>query len=212
MTRAVCIDSDDEVVTGICTAYRDQHIYPLLAPQLGMTRLTGAGATRAALSRELSAGGVALITGSGHGFSNRFTGQHREAVLQIGQYAPIEVAGSIVHLLACETGQALGANLVANGCHAFFGYDETFVFPVEVAPLFLEADSQIDLTLAAGRTAQEAYDAAVRMFNRHIRRLLVLGKPFLAAVLARNRDHLCAPTKDPKWGNPHASLPPAGAS
>ena len=206
MSRGIAIDSDDELVTRVCRTYRDAHVYPKIAQAMQMTRLAGADATRAKVGALLGTGGVDLITGSGHGFPERFTGQGRDPILEIGSYAPVEVSGAIVHLLSCETAKELGADLVSNGCKAFFGYDETFVFPDEAARLFLEADSQIDLKLAEGATAEEAYRAAIRVFDRHIVRLLQAGQVFVAAALKRNRDHLCAPPKDPKWGDPAAKL------
>jgi hypothetical protein len=206
MSRCLGIDADDEFVTRICRQFRGQQVYPRLTQSLQTTLLGGVAATRTNALAVLGSGGTRLITGSGHGFAERFTGQGQLSVLEVGQYNPLEVTGAIVHLLSCNTAQQLGPDLVANGCTAFFGYDDEFVFPDQAAALFLDADSQIDLTLAGGGTAQEAYDAAILVFDRHIRRMLQTGNVFIAAALKRNRDHLCAPSTDPRWGDRNARL------
>jgi hypothetical protein len=208
MIRAVAVDSDDEIVSETCRTYRDEHVYPELEVNVSLQRFEGAAAARANVAPALAPGTVDFITGSGHGFRERFTGQNRDSILEVGLYAPQEVDGTIVHFLSCDTAQDLGADLVSNGCRAFFGYDAVFVFPDEGARFFLESDAQIDLALAQGKTADEAYQAACRAFDRRIRQLLQLGKVYVAAALKRNRDHLCAPSRDRRWGHPDARLAP----
>ena len=207
MARAVGVDSDDEDVTAACLEYRAENVYPYLADQ-GMTVTTFAGpqADRTLVQPEIQQATVGFISGSGHGFPNRFTGQRRLSILELGQYNPPEVAGKIIHLLSCETAGLLGADLVAKGCLAFFGYDENFFFPLNKPEVFLDCDSVIDQRLADGLTAEEAHDEAIAAFDRRILQLLKAGNTFLAAALERNRDHLCSPSVDRKWGDPHARL------
>lgn len=211
MSRILAIESDDEMVSQMCRTFRDAEVYPALDPVHTVEHFEGAAtpgatATRADIKPAVDAVPVDFITGSGHGFPERFTGQNRDPVFAVGGYAPSEVAGTIIHLLSCETAQQLGVDVVANGCRAFFGYDAVFVFPDQAGRFFLESDAQIDLALAQGKTAEEAYDAAAAMFRKRIAQLLQTGNVFVAAALKRNLNHLCSPKQDPKWGDPAAKL------
>jgi hypothetical protein len=207
MATVLSIDSDDETVTAICRQYREANVYAQFdALNQARSPFVGPTARRELVESRLLAGGIDWITGSGHGFPTRFTGQERVSIFETTGYDPAEVAGRIIHLLACETAATLGTDLVSNGCVAFFGYDEVFVFPDTAPELFLDCDATIDLQLADGKTAQEAYDAAFAAFNRRIAQMQRLGKIWIAAALARNRDHLCAPSIDSKWGDAHARI------
>lgn len=206
MTTAITIDSDDEDVVARCRQFREGRVYPALqGAGAALTPFGGIDAQRSIVAPVLRSSAANLITGSGHGFPERFTGQGRDPIFAVGAYDPAEVSGRIVHLLSCETAQQLGPDLVANGCRAFFGYDEVFVFPDMAADLFLVCDGEIDTQLAQGRTADEAYQAAIAAFNLRIAQMLQLGKTFVAAALARNRDHLCAPSTSSRFGDPNAT-------
>ncbi len=203
----VAIDADDDDVVAACLAYRRTHVYPALEGRgFTMRAFTAGDARRPVVGRALAAPDVVLVSASGHGTPEQFTGQAREALLQIGAYDPAEPSGKIIHLLACFTGQALGPDLVANGCDAFFGYDTAFVFPLGNPAVFLECDAVIDREIAAGCTARAVYERAHRAFTIRIQQLLAAKQPYLAAILEYNRDHLCAPSTDPRWGDPDATI------
>jgi hypothetical protein len=74
--------------------------------------------------------GVVYLTGVGHGSYTTFTGHFYDAVFEVGNYSAAEPSGKIVHFLSCETAAHLGPDFVKNGCLAYFGYDEDFVFTV----------------------------------------------------------------------------------
>ena len=205
--RVVTIDSTHEAVVELCRDFRLAQVFPELTGEgLTLQRFDGPQATRASVAPALAAADVNFVTASGHGVEHRFTGQDGLSLLEVGQYAPGEAEGKIVHLLACLTGQQLGADLVANGCTAFFGYDVVFVFPLGQPELFLECDAEIDRALAAGKTSDEAYREAFNAFTLRIEQLMALGKPYLAAALAFNRDHVCAPSVDARFGSRSARV------
>lgn len=205
--RVVTIDSTHEAVVELCRDYRQAEVFPELTGEgLTLQQFDGPQATRASVAPALTAAEVNYVTASGHGFQNRFTGQDGVSLLEIGQYEPAEVQGKIIHLLACLTGQELGADLVAKGCAAFFGYDVVFLFPLGQPDLFLECDAEIDRSLAAGKSCEEAYEDAFNAFTLRIEQLMALQKPYLAASLAFNRDRLCAPSVDPKFGSKSARV------
>jgi hypothetical protein len=202
----VTIDSNYEEVTAACQEYRQNELYPILA-LAGATLESFAGkrSTRARIKKALT-GGVDFVSGSGHGVETRFTGTDGDPLLEIGSYDPAEVNGTIVHLLACLTAAALGADLVRNGCRAFFGYDVVFAFPLDMPEGFLACDAVIDRALVDGKNAGAAYAEAFDAFTALMDEMLAQGQPYLAAMLEYNRDHLCAPSVDPKWGSVAAKL------
>jgi hypothetical protein len=207
MTRIIGVDSTFEDEVAICEAHRASEVYPHFeAEGHPLARLVGTAATRARVKAALGAPDVRLLTGSGHGESDRFTGDERRPVLRVGAYEPSEVAGRIVHLLACSAAAPLGEDLVAKGCVAFFGYATEFAFPADTADLFLECDSEIDRALAEGETAETAYERAFDAFTDRAVALDAAGQTFLAALALTLRDSLCAPSVDAKWGDPEARL------
>ena len=200
--RVVTIDSTHEAVVQSCRDFRQMQVFPELTGEgLTLQQLDGPESTRANVAPALTAADVNYVTASGHGFENRFTGQDGLPLLEVGQYAPAEVQGKIIHLLACLTGQELGADLIANGCTSFFGYDVVFLFPLGQPELFLECDAEIDRALGTGKTCEDAYNDAFDAFTLRIDALMALHKPYLAAALAFNRDRLCAPSVDAKFGS-----------
>ena len=217
---ALCIDANSDEDTRPLFIYRKARLYPELEQSLTLVALSGAGATREKVAAEAKGPNVRLITGSGHGTATAFNGAHSRALFVVGGFDPREVGGKIVHLLACQTGLQLGPDLVANGCDAFFGYDVDFAFSPfsDLAELFFDADSEIDRRLASGKTAAEAYAAAVARFDEHIdeveeraaKEVNPARKDVLlwtAATLEFNRDHLLGPRQaGSPMGRPDATL------
>ena len=104
----------------------------------------------------------------------------------------------------------LGADLVEKGCKAFFGYDEEFSFSRKYGDLFIECDAEIDIAIAEGNTASQAYIRAIQLYNKYIKEFDEKGLATQVALLQYNRDHLCAPDRDARWGDPNAKLRQAG--
>jgi hypothetical protein len=202
---AVGVDTASDEVTQVCLDARDLLVYPTLA-SLGVTvaRLTGPAATTATVLAALTPD-VRLLTLSGHGLEDRVLGQ-AGVLLQAGRVQAAAVRGKIVHLLACKSGSQLGPDLVAIGCAAFFGYSDDFAFPLARSRDFLECDAAIDEGFARGLNADDVFRLAIRRFNRKIAELRQAGEGFRASLLENNRDRLCAPTLDPRWGDPGARL------
>ena len=81
-----------------------------------------------------------------------------------------------MHFSSCETAANLGPDFVKNGCLAFFGYDEDFVFTMADRDIFFECDSEIDLAFADGLTAAEVYDRVGKLFAKRVADFRVQGK------------------------------------
>lgn len=79
----------------------------------------------------LSAPQSDLIIGVGHGDETTFSGQNEAVILEVGKYDPREVKGKVIKLLSCETGVALGPDLVRNGALAVQGYTDDYVWVMD---------------------------------------------------------------------------------
>ena len=71
---------------------------------------------------------------------------------------------------------------------------------------FFEYDSEIDRAFADGLTAEEVYDRVIDYYNQKIDELKNGHHYNTAAALQSNRDHLCAPSVHPKWGDKKARI------
>ena len=206
----VGVDSNYDVPTQAAYGYREANVYPRLRSSgLNLVRLTGNMATRIYLKAELEKQGVEFLTGSGHGDYDTFTGSFHEALLRVGEYRAAEVRGKIIHLLSCRTAFDLGIDAVNNDCLAFFGYDANFVWIPGFEQYFFECDAEIDFAIVEGQTASQAFQRAISRFNRYITyfdRRGNDGDEDVVATLQFNRDHLCAPDRDSRWGSPDAQI------
>ncbi len=157
-----------------------------------------------------------VILGMGHGLPDTFCGQRDGALLKVGAYQPREVAGKVIKLLSCQSGQELGPDVIAQGALAFQGYLDDYVWicdadkaltpwtdklaALTILPVVAAMNALLD-----GATAQEVYDTeqagynamaaetddelvrACTLFNRD--NLVMLGDPH-ARVRARPRIQL----------------------
>jgi hypothetical protein len=203
--HVLAIDTSSDELTQACLNAREATVYSHFDEQsLVTSRLIGPAATATAVIAALTPG-MTFFTASGHGLPDRLIGQDG-TILQVDQYPPVAVQNKIVHLLACECGETLGPDLVANGCRAFFGYREQFLFPTSSPGDFLDCDGVIDRALADGLAADDAFGLAIRAFNRRIAALKQAGQAFRASLVQHNRDCLVGPSLDPKWGDPKATI------
>ena len=72
-----------------------------------------------------------IIIGVGHGDKDSFTGQNEAVILEVGRYNPREVKGKMIKLLSCQTGVALGPDLIKNGADAFLGYVDDYIWVMD---------------------------------------------------------------------------------
>ena len=100
-----------------------------IAPRVEPVQLLGVLVRR--LPFRLSAPQSDIIIGAGHGGVDVFTGQNEAVLLEVGQYSPREVRGKVIKLLSCQCGVILGPNLVRNGCAAFMGYTDDYVWVMD---------------------------------------------------------------------------------
>lgn len=206
MAEIVAIDADHDTVTNAGYLHRRQYVYPYLRSKQLQVQVVRA--ERALVEAAVVKAEVEYVTGEGHGLTDVFYGDNRQAVFAVGSYQPGAVKNKIVHFLSCQTADSLGPDFVQNKCSAYFGYDTDFVFPLDEPHLttFLECDSEIDRGFADGLTADKVDRRARDAFTAHAKKLRAANQHYQAAILEFNRDHLCSPATGLQWGNPAARL------
>ncbi len=203
----LAIDSNYEPVTKAAFEYREQHVYPYLESKgYQLIRCQGLLARRIYVAPEARRNDVVYMTGVGHGSYSTYTGDHYDPIFDVGNYQPDEAQGKLVHFLSCQTAAKLGPDFVANGCRAYFGYDQNFTFNMPYSDIFFQCDSEIDRAFADGLSAADVYDRVIAVFNQKISDLENAGHDYVASVLEYDRDHLMAPSVDARWGDRTASL------
>lgn len=194
-TRALFCENTTDSVTGPFATYRIANVHTAFAARgFALSVLTGHDDVRTKFIPLAKNSQTGYMAGIGHGAYTLYTGDAFNRILEVGNYDPAEVNGKAIHFLSCETAGKLGPDTVAKGAKCYLGYDENFTFvwddaatPVNEVLLFMKADSIIDITMANGGTAKQAYDAAVQAFNAGMAQV-----PGSAAAtwLKYDRDHL----------------------
>lgn len=120
-----------------------------------------------------------IIIGAGHGDRDAFTGQNEAIILEVGKYNPGEVKGKVIKLLSCQTGVLLGPDLVENGCAAFMGYTDDYVWIMDADLASTPWSDNMAATslmpvvdglnaLLDGKTAREAFNIELGGYSRNI--------------------------------------------
>lgn len=189
------IDSNFEPATLAGYQYREKNVYPYMAKKgFALDKCQGVMARRIYVAPRARQSGVVYITGVGHGSYKTYTGHYYDPIFDVGNYSADEPKGKIVHLLSCETARELGPDFVRNGCRAYFGYDEDFVFSPSDSAVFFECDSEIDRAIADGLTAAKVYARVEALFRRRIADFRAQGKQYQAAQLELDFDRLRCPS------------------
>lgn len=144
-----------------------------------------------------------LVTITSHGIFNKIDDHFSSSLFQTSQNdLKMVFKGKVVHFLACDTGQALGPKLVNNGCFAFFGYDEDFLFPApngnfgHLLKYFMEPDNTIVEMLANGATTGDAAKAALAAYDNSILEVTKAcqdaGSSYINFI-TKNKERFCYP-------------------
>jgi hypothetical protein len=204
----VVIDSNYETVTRIVFDYRQKNVYPYMESNgYKLDKFQGSLARRHYVGPAAKKDDVVYLCGVGHGNADCYTGDNGDPIFKVGVYDSKEAQGKIAHFISCQTARQLGPDFVKNGCHAYFGYDENFVFPTSEAEVFLECDSNIDLSFADGLTAQEVFLQVESLYKKRIKELSEAGKDRESVQLEFNYRHLRSPASGGlEWGSPGVSI------
>ncbi|MDZ8065332.1 MAG: hypothetical protein RMY64_06785 [Nostoc sp. DedQUE08] len=203
----IAIDSNHDFATTAAFNYRQKKVYPCIDERgFVIERCQGQLARRIYVALAASKSNVVYLTGVGHGSYDTFTGEYHNPIFTVGNYSPEESQGKIIHFLSCQIAALLGVDFVKYGCRAFFGYDIDFTFAVKTADIFFECDSEIDRAFAEGLTAEEVYQRVYTLYTKYADESFWQGDLNTFKYLETDRDHLCAPSVDRRWGDPLARL------
>lgn len=208
-SRVLFCENTTDSVTNQCAMYRIANVHPVFAAKgYEVISLEGVNDIRSNFVTKAKDKRVVYISGLGHGSYTAFTGHNFNHILDAGAYDSLEVSNKVIHLLSCETARDLGPNTVSKGAKAFVGYTENFVFDWTNSNMYWKCDSQFDLSMAAGKTVEQAIADTVAQFNTAINS--VPGTQ-TAAYLLNDRNLLRSPVSGAAWGvktsKIYASLP-----
>jgi hypothetical protein len=207
MSAFIAIDSYNANDIRAISDYLETNVYPYLQSKGStMQKFFGPLARPEYVAQAAADPSVVLLTGGGHGTYNAFLGFHTQPVFAVGAYTPAEVNGKIVHFLSCENAKELGPDFVRNGCLAYVGYDENFVFDPTDANRFFDCDAEFLRGLADGLTVGDAVVRAKNRFTDIINELKAQGATDSANLLEYNLLHLRSPLDGPQWGSSTARL------
>lgn len=142
----------------------------------GATFLRGTQATKANFIEGINATDSALFIGLGHGNPTTFSAQDKEVVFQSGEDLSL-LSGRVIYLLSCSVGVSLGPELVYSGVLSFIGYtvDFTWICDPPYDPRydnksasFFKSVVSIARDLASGKTALEAHERGIAIWNEQI--------------------------------------------
>lgn len=128
---------------------------------------------------QLSAPQSDIIIMTGHGGVDVMTGQNEAVILEIGKYDPREVSGKVIKLLSCQTGVALGPDLVRNGASAVLAYCDDYLWVLDADLAMTPWSDKLAATalmpvvdglntLLDGKTAREALDVELEGYARNV--------------------------------------------
>lgn len=195
---ALVIEANFDDITKAAFRYRREQVYPYLESKgIEITLLQDGMARREYVATAASQPGIGYLLGVGHGQEDCFCGYENSSIFRIGEYEEEEVRGKIVHLLSCSTAITLGADFIARGALAFFGYRDDFAIPFEdleelddLVEDFLGSDAEIERALADGLALNKILERVTQKFNDQIGNLKQRGKREASAALQTNRDRL----------------------
>lgn len=122
-----------------------------------------------------------LVLFNGHGDPQTITGHNNQPLIQSNHNEHL-LKGTITYAIACDCAAKLGPDSVKKGCHAFIGYQASFIFVFDpsrsanplsdsfAAPVF-EASNEIASSLIKGNTVQEAFEKSQATFDKWIVKL-----------------------------------------
>jgi len=145
----------------------------------------------------LSAPQSDIIIGVGHGDPTAFTGQNESVILEVGKYDPKEVRGKVIKLLSCQTGVALGPDLVKNGALSVAAYVDDYVWVCDADLAARPWADEMAATslmpvvdglnaLLDGKTCREALDVELNGYTRNAQ---VEEDELVKSCLEFNRDN-----------------------
>jgi hypothetical protein len=128
-----------------------------------------------------------LLFLNGHGDEETITGFDNEPLISLSENIEI-LKGKIIFARSCKSAKKLGKEAVKNGCKAYLGYDDDFVFMADddfilrplmdkIAEMFLKPSNQVVISMIKGNTAGEADIKSKELFKKNAQRLMTSTAP-----------------------------------
>ncbi len=123
-----------------------------------------------------------IVIFNGHGNDVCVTGHDEEVLIESGVNSDL-LKDKVVYMRSCDSGKILGPQAIKEGAKAFIGYTELFRFwtdnnsvksPLkdEYAIPFFETSNQVALSLVKGKSAREAHEDSLKVYEKIIGKLL----------------------------------------
>ncbi|GAI90174.1 unnamed protein product, partial [marine sediment metagenome] len=146
---------------------------------------------------QLSAPQSDIIIGVGHGDEISFCGHNEAVILEVGKYNRREVKGKVIKLLSCQTGVALGPDLIQNGALSVAACLDDYVWVCDADLAATPWADEMAATslmpvidglnaLLDGKTAREAFDIELEGYTRNAE---VEEDELIKSCLEFNRDN-----------------------
>jgi len=205
-TKVVFCENTTDAVTTPAANYRIANVHPVFRNRgFEVVVLRDAGDIRTNFIIEAKKSNVVYLGGIGHGSYNLYTGHFFNHILEVGTYDNSEVSGKVIHYLSCETGRDLGPNTITKGAKAYAGYTENFVFDWGNANLYWPCDSQFDISMANGKSVEQAVADTYAKFDVAINSVPGTNT---AALLLNDKNLLRTPVSGNAWGSRTAQISP----
>lgn len=204
--KVLFCENTTDSVTNQAAMYRIANVHPVFASRgFEVIKLDGANNNHTNFAARAKESRVVYISGIGHGNYGVYTGHGNASILQVGSYDPLEVQNSSIHFLSCRTARDLGPNTITKAAKSYAGYTENFTFTWANSNLFWKADSQYDISMALGKTVQQAVADTIAQFNAG---MAAVPGTTTAALLMQDRDLLRTPVSGSPWGSKTAKVLP----
>ena len=118
-----------------------------------------------------------VIIGVGHGDSSSFCGHNNQVIMDTLSIPSVK--GKVVVLIACETGQVLGPELIKAGAASYIGFKEDLVWVMDAdlaltpwadrefaAPVMMPITNCVN-TVLDGKTTGEAFAVLIEELSRN---------------------------------------------
>jgi hypothetical protein len=215
MSDVLIVDAAWDRVTHYGRAFREKFVlrdFKKEWPAYSIHELVGPDAIRSKVNAFVNQNRVRYISGMGHGLYDSFTGFHNQPIWNSNDSLS-HLAGTIVHLLSCQTGAVLGRSMIKDGVVAFWGYTVNFAFyrnrtsPTDLttdslAEIYFKMDCIIDRGILSQKPADAIYDSVTAYVAAVLPQLK--SKKLEQALLLDNYVHLVCPATI--WGQVNATL------
>ena len=198
-----CENTTDPIIAPAAN-YRIQNVHPVFVKRgFEVIALIGSNAIQKNFQSKATDIRVCYIGGTGHGSYTTFTGDQQSVVLKVGGYKPGVVRKEVIHFLSCQTARTLGPDTVKKGAYAYVGYDESYVVDLGSPELYYACDSQFDISMANGRTVEQAVADTNAKYDVTISSVPGTST---AAFLLSNKNLIRSPVSGPSWGKKDTTL------